>query len=229
MEVPSWARAQTPGNPGLFKKWAKEDQAAYRVHNVALRKKWTSVKPVKVPSRPATPTQVRAKVRKLINKRGMKVKDIQELMGKPSGWGKFMNGSSYRDPSSGAALCNEAYNAASFFFWCEKNGHSRLPPATKPQKPCLPDISGIKVKKLPLVHITKTQNALKRIYKKYGLTHAKVSRLIGHRKFGPIASVSQISKFVNTGALLLLLPSTPTVYQPLLLLLPLPPPHNRWQ
>merc|ERR1711957_553286 len=108
--------------------------------------------------------------------------------------GKFMNGSSYRDPSYGAALCNAAY----FFFWCEQNGHSRLPPAAKlAAKPSLPDLSGIKVKKLPLVHIRKTQTALKKISKKYNLTHAKISRLIGHRKFGPIVSVSQISKFLN--------------------------------
>merc|ERR1712217_973726 len=76
---------------------------------------------------------------------------------------------------------------------------SRLPPTTKPDKPSLPDISGIKVKKLPLVHITNTQKALKKIYKKYDLTHTKVSSLIGHGKFGPTVSVSQISKFVNTG------------------------------
>ncbi|CAK0813526.1 unnamed protein product [Prorocentrum cordatum] len=199
MEVPSWARAQQPKSVSLFEKWAKEDQEGYRLHNAAMRKKTTSLKPGKVPSRPATPAQVRAKVRKLINKRSMKIKDIQKLMGNPSGWGKFMNGASYKYPSAGAALCNEAYNAASFFFWCEKNVSSRLPPVMKVAKPSLPDISAVKVTRHPLVHIKNTQTALKRICKKYDLTYSKMSALMGRLKFGPRVSVAQISKFVNTG------------------------------
>merc|ERR1719271_2339826 len=110
-----------------------------------------------------------------------------------------MNGRTYRDPNSGAALCNEAYNAASFFFWCERNGHRRLPPVMKHAKPSLPDISGVKIRKHPLVDIRKTQTALKKICKKYDLNHTKISNMIGRRKFGPIVSTSQISKFINTG------------------------------
>merc|ERR1712176_1225711 len=66
-------------------------------------------------------------------------------------------------------------------------------------KPSLPDISSVKITRHPLVHIKNTQKALQRICKKYGLTYTKMSALMGQRRFGPLVSIAQISKFMNTG------------------------------
>jgi len=67
----------------------------------------------------STPNMVRSQVQKLITDRGLKVKDVQKLIGEGPGpaWNKFMNGK-YKDKSW--AYANDAYRKAAFFFYKEK-------------------------------------------------------------------------------------------------------------
>ena len=96
-----------------------------------------------------TPNTIRSKVRKLITDKGLKMQEIQKLIGQAPGkawnraWNKFMFGK-YKYQSW--AYSNEAFWKAAVFFYKEKRlgKHGKLAAMVKPKpKNALPDLANI--------------------------------------------------------------------------------------
>lgn len=128
-----------------------------------------------------TPNRVRAQVRKLITDKGLKVKEVQELIGEGPGpaWQKFMNGK-YKDQSW--AYSNDAYRKAAFFFWKEKrlgkNGKLAAT-AKKSAKTHLPDLSNITTDGKTYLTPAECRKSLLAIFKKFELTQSKLAKMTG--------------------------------------------------
>lgn len=127
-----------------------------------------------------TPNRVRSQVRKLMTEKGLKVKDVQALIGERPGlaWQKFMNGK-YKDQSW--AYSNDAFRKAAFFFWKGKRlGKSgKLATMSKNAKETLPDISNTATDGKTYLTPAECRKALEAIFKKYELTQGKLAKLIG--------------------------------------------------
>jgi len=128
----------------------------------------------------ATPNSVRSRMRKLITEKGLKVKDIQALIGERPGpaWNKFMNGK-YKDQSW--AYSNDAYRKAAFFLFKEKRlgkGGRLAGMAKKDTKMDLPDLSQVLTDGKTYLTPTECRRSLLGIFKKYSLTQSKLARMI---------------------------------------------------
>eukprot|EP00928_Gymnodinium_smaydae_P047401 TRINITY_DN31633_c0_g1_i1.p1 TRINITY_DN31633_c0_g1~~TRINITY_DN31633_c0_g1_i1.p1 ORF type:complete len:286 (-),score=58.85 TRINITY_DN31633_c0_g1_i1:117-974(-) len=128
-----------------------------------------------------TPNTVKSRIRKLIADYGLKVKDIQALIGEGPGpaWNKFMNGK-YKDQSW--ACSNDAFQKAAFFLYKEKRLGSKGKIAAlkkKTSKLALPDLSAIETDGKTYLTPGECRKSVQAILKKYTLTQGKVAKMIG--------------------------------------------------
>jgi len=141
-----------------------------------------------------SPNMVRSRIRKLISDKGLKVKDIQALIGESPGpaWNKFMNGK-YKDQSW--AYSNDAYRKAAFFLYKEKRLGKQgklVEISKKSAKSALPDVSGITTDGKTYLTPGECRTSLLAIFKKYHLTHGKLAKLIGQNP-------AMVGRFMSDG------------------------------
>lgn len=135
-------------------------------------------------TRPPTPGVVKSRLRKLMTDKGLKVKDIQELIGERPGpcWNKFMNGK-YKDQSW--AYSNDAYRKAAFFFYKEKRLGAQgklahiVKKTAKNVKAVLPDLSDVPTDGKTYLTPAECRKSLLNTLKKYQLTQGKLAKMIG--------------------------------------------------